>query len=153
NSTSIDHGAELPIAQDPWPMTCLLYGMVRFDQLFTPRQLLALTTFRNLVGETRERVRRDALAAGLPDDETSLDAGGTGALAYAEAVSVYLWCVLARVLHYSSTVCAWLPKDSAIARTFTKQAIPITWDFAEGSVFEKCSTEWGQCCQVITGCL
>ncbi len=51
---------------------------------------MALTTFSDLVGEARERIRRDAVAAGLPDDDRSLDAGGTGAKAYAEAVSVYL---------------------------------------------------------------
>jgi putative DNA methylase len=51
---------------------------------------VALTTFSDLVGEARERIRRDAVAAGLPDDDTPLDAGGTGARAYAEAVSVYL---------------------------------------------------------------
>ncbi len=153
NATSIDHRADLPIARDPWPMTCLLYGMERFDQLFMPRQLLALTTFRDLIIEAQDRIRKDALAAGLTDDDKPLDKGGTGALAYAQAISVYLWCILARVVHYSSTVCAWLPKDSAIARTFTKQAIPITWDFAEGSVFGKCSTEWNQCCHVVSSCL
>ena len=58
--------------------------------LFTPRQLVALTTFSDLVQEARERVKRDALAAGLPDDGKRLDAGGTGATAYADAVAVYL---------------------------------------------------------------
>ena len=58
--------------------------------LFTPRQLVALTTFSDLVQEARERVKRDALAAGLPDDGKPLAAGGTGATAYADAVGVYL---------------------------------------------------------------
>ena len=55
-----------------------------------PRQLVALTTFSDLVQEARERVKRDALAAGLPDDGKRLAAGGTGATAYADAVAVYL---------------------------------------------------------------
>jgi putative DNA methylase len=129
------------------------YGITTFGELFTPRQLMALTTFSDLLGEARERVLRDAISAGLPDDNVPLEADGTGALAYADAVSVHLWSILARVLHYSSTNCAWLPKDSAIARTFTKQALPMTWDYAEGNVFEKCSTEWDQCCQVVTCCI
>jgi putative DNA methylase len=67
-----------------------LYGLKTFGDLFTPRQLVALTTFSDLVGEAMERVKRDALAAGLPDDDKPLRDGGTGATAYAEAVGVYL---------------------------------------------------------------
>ena len=44
------------------------YGLAAFSDLFTPRQLVALTTFSDLVTEARARVRRDAIAAGLPDD-------------------------------------------------------------------------------------
>ena len=144
---------DLKLPDNPRDFKTPNYGLMTFGDLFTPRQLVALTTFSDLVGEARERIRRDAVAAGLPDDDHGIDAGGNGARAYAEAVSVYLWCVLARVLHYSSTNCTWLPKDSAIARTFTKQAIPMSWDYAEGSVFEKCSTEWDQCSHVITCCM
>jgi putative DNA methylase len=66
------------------------YGMDRFDQLFTDRQLVALSTFSDLVGEAMAQVRRDAIAAGLPDDPKPLRDGGTGAAAYAETVGVYL---------------------------------------------------------------
>ena len=62
------------------------YGMTKWSDLFTPRQLVALTTFSDLVQEARERVQRDALAAGLPDDGKPLRDGGTGATAYADAV-------------------------------------------------------------------
>ena len=68
-----------------------LYGFLStFADLFTPRQLVALTTFSDLVTEARARVERDAIVAGLPDDSTPLRDGGTGAKAYAEAVGVYL---------------------------------------------------------------
>ena len=66
------------------------YGLDKLGDLFTPRQLVALTTFSDLVQEAREQVKRDALAAGLPDDGKTLRDGGTGATAYAEAVAVYL---------------------------------------------------------------
>ena len=66
------------------------YGMIKWRDLFTPRQLVALTTFSDLVTEARARVERDAIVAGLPDDSTPLRDGGTGATAYAEAVAVYL---------------------------------------------------------------
>ena len=64
--------------------------MTTFGDLFTPRQLVALTTFSDLVTEARARVERDAIVAGLPDDSTPLRDGGTGATAYSEAVGVYL---------------------------------------------------------------
>jgi putative DNA methylase len=64
--------------------------MNTFADLFTPRQLVALTTFSDLVAEAREKAIKDAIAAGLPDDDVPLAEGGTGARAYGEAISVYL---------------------------------------------------------------
>ncbi len=64
------------------------YGMTRWSDLFTPRQLVALTTFSDLVGEATTRVRRDVPATMRPDDDTPLAEGGAGAQAYAETVSV-----------------------------------------------------------------
>ena len=54
------------------------YGLTKFADLFTPRQLVALTTFSDLVDEARERVHKDAVASGLPADNMPLDDGGTG---------------------------------------------------------------------------
>ena len=70
--------------------TCVPYGLATWGDLFTPRQLVALTTFSDLVQEAREQVQRDALAAGVSGDGKALRDGGTGATAYAEAVGVYL---------------------------------------------------------------
>ena len=72
------------------------YGLMTFADLFTPRQLVALTTFSDLVQEARERVKRDALAARLPDDGKPLRDGGTGTAAYADAVGVYLGLVVSK---------------------------------------------------------
>ena len=65
------------------------YGMSRWRDLFTRLQLIALTTFSALVEKAMERVRRNTMAVGLPDDIRPLGEGGTGATAYAEAVFVY----------------------------------------------------------------
>ena len=70
--------------------------MTTFGDLFTDRQLVALNTFSDLVHEARAEIERDALAAGLSGDPTPLRDGGTGAKAYAEAVSVYLAFALNR---------------------------------------------------------
>ncbi len=52
------------------------YGLTTFADLFTPRQLVALTTFSDLVQEARERVQRDALAAGFDSPTQPSPAGG-----------------------------------------------------------------------------
>ncbi len=105
------------------------YGMDRFDQLFTDRQLVALTTFSDLVAEARERVKRDAVVAGLPDDNVSLRDGSTGATAYAEAVGVYLGCATDRSADYWSSLAIWA--GDFVAHTFGRQALPMTWDYSE----------------------
>ena len=67
---------------------------------------MALTTFSDLVQEARERVKRDALAAGLPDDGKPLRDGGTGATAYADAVGVYLAFAIEQDWRYGISTCA-----------------------------------------------
>src|SRR5690606_25448319 len=106
-----------------------------YGDLFTPRQLVALTTFSDLVGEAMAQVRRDALAAGLPDDATPLRDGGTGAAAYAEAVGVYLAFAVDKGTDYWSTICSWHSSKELIRNTFGRQAIPMTWDYAETNPF------------------
>lgn len=120
------------------------YGLTTFADLFTPRQLVALTTFSDLVQEARERVQRDARAAGLPNDVKPLRDGGTGAMAYAEAVGVYLAFALSRSVDRGSTVCSWdnSPKMEALRNTFGRQAIPMVWDFAEGNPYSESSGNW-----------
>lgn len=107
------------------------YGMTTWGDLFTVRQLVALTTFSDLVAEARDKIRADALAAGLPDDPTALRDHGTGATAYAEAVSVYLAFAISKVADRGSTICTWFTDRDSTRNTFARQAIPMTWDFAE----------------------
>ena len=109
------------------------YGMTRHCDLFTPRQLVALTTFSDLVGEAREKVKADAIAAGMIDDGLSLNDGGTGATAYADAVSTYLAFGVDKGADYWSSICSWHISRETIGHLFTKQAIPMTWDFAEAN--------------------
>jgi putative DNA methylase len=108
-----------------------IYGFKVFGDYFTPRQLVALTTFSDLVSETRERVKQDALAAGMSDAGTGLDLGGTGALAYAEAIGVYLALAVDKAADYNSALVAWSPTRDQAKTTFSRQAIPMVWDFAE----------------------
>ncbi|HEL3840456.1 TPA: DUF1156 domain-containing protein [Stenotrophomonas maltophilia] len=107
------------------------YGMDTFGQLFTPRQLVALTTFSDLIGEARGHIRSDALQAGLNDDGRGLDAGGTGPTAYSEAVAVYLSFALSKLADRGSSICTWFTERDSTRNTFGRQSIPMTWDYAE----------------------
>ena len=109
------------------------YGISMWGDLFTRRQILALTTFSDLVQEAMERVRRDAAAAGLAEDERPLRDGGMGATAYAEVVAVYLALAVDKVADRNSTVCAWASLREHARNTFGRQAIPMVWDFAESN--------------------
>ena len=111
------------------------YGMKKWRDLFTPRQLVTLTTFCDLVGEVRERIRLDALKCEDVDDGLSLHQGGSGAKAYADAVSVYLAAATSRWSDLSNTICSWNTTNQNIRALFTRQAIQMSWDFAELSPF------------------
>jgi putative DNA methylase len=119
-----------------------MYGMPTWGDAFSPRQLIALTTFSDLVQEVREQVKRDMLAANLVDDGRHLAAGGTGPTAYSQAISVYLGCVLSRLASYNNTICVWNMKGGSVAQIFARQAIPMSWDYIEVNPLEKMSGNW-----------
>lgn len=113
------------------------YGIMYWKQLFTKRQLTALTTFSDLVAEAQQKATQDALAADMADDGIPLAEGGTGALAYGQAVGVYLTFVIDRQANYSSTINTW--GGDFIVQTFGRQAIPMIWDYAETNIFSHSS--------------
>ena len=119
------------------------YGLYEFGDLFTPRQLVALTTFSDLVHEARELATQDALRAGLADDGVPLRDGGTGARAYGEAVSVYLAFAVSRIADFMTTITRWLADSVGRPKNvFARQAIPMMWDYAEVNIFSGRAGSW-----------
>jgi len=119
---------DVAIANDPRPMTCLLYGMTRFKDLFTPRQTVALGTFCDLLPDARSQAAVDATSA-----STKARRSNTDAKAYADAVSVYLAFALSKQADLGNSLCRWEPIAQCPRQLFGRQAIPIIWDFAEGN--------------------
>lgn len=115
--------------------TCVPYGLTTWGHLFTARQLVALTTFSDLVEGAHERVKQDALAAGLTDDPCPLRDGGMGGTAYAEAVGFYLAIPTSRWADFSNTLCTWNQTNQNVRVLFSRQALPMTWDYVELSPF------------------
>ncbi|MGW8158422.1 MAG: DUF1156 domain-containing protein [Desulfoprunum sp.] len=126
---------EVDICHWPGRTNVVEYGMTKFGDLFTPRQLVALATFSDLVQEMRERVRNDAIKAGLPDDGKTLCEGGTNATAYADSAGVYLAFLVNQVANHSSSVCGWNSANAQMRAVFARQAIPMVWDYAESNPF------------------
>ena len=112
-----------------------LYGFNETSDLFTPRQLTALTTFSSLVSEAQQKAEADAVAVGVFNDHIALSEGGSGARAYGEAVGVYLAFVVDKMADYHSSICSWHSSKELIRNTFGRQAIPMVWDFAEANPF------------------
>lgn len=123
-----------------WPgrINVYRYGMTEWANLFTNRQLVALTTLSDLVSEVRSKVLEDALAAGIPAGER-LEDGGVGAEAYADAVVTYLALAVSRTTDYSSNLCSWHSGRDSIRNLFSRQAIPMVWDYAEANLFSNSS--------------
>ncbi len=120
--------SETELSTHPQYMAAPRYGMTRHRDLFTPRQLMALITFSDLVSEAREQVLEDS--------------GGN--IAYSNAVATYLALAVDRVVDRHSTICTWdaSPSKLQLRNTFARQAIPMSWDFAEGNPFCMSSGTW-----------
>jgi len=126
------------------------YGLTTYGDLFTPRQLVALTTFSDLVGEAMERVKRDALAAGLPEDGIGINDGGTGATAYGDAVGVYLAFCVDKMTDTNTCLCIWQVDPPRLRATFGRQALPMVWDYAEANIFGDAAGDFGRCVGSLT---
>ena len=122
--------------------TVYVYGLDEWHKLFSPRQLVALTTFSDLLPEVHRAVVADAAVAGLERDGVRLRDGGTGAEAYADAIVTYLAFVVDKCADYWSTLCSWHNTGEKMRNTFGRQAIPMTWDFAECNPFSSSTGNW-----------
>lgn len=149
-----------------------VYGMNNFGDLFTNRQLVALTTFSDLVMEARARVLADARSAGLELADGAAKGGNTGteiisagttgaskstaaresgvseapdgAERYADAVATYLAFGISKLSDRSSVICTWFTERDSTRSTFSRQALPMAWDFAElNTLNEGTGTFWG----------
>jgi len=119
-----------------------MYGMYSWGDAFTSRQLVALTTFSDLIDKIRQQLFVDALSAGFPNDNISLKDSGIGALGYAEAVSIYLVLAIGRLVNRCATVTVWNTHGEKIEQVFARQAIPMTWDFPETNPFSDSTGNW-----------
>ena len=115
------------------------YGMREWRDLFTSRQLVALEAFSDLVSKAQQAIAKDALRAGWTVEGSGLAEGGTDALAYAQAVGVYLGLCVSRQANRTSTLSFWHSGRSTVEQVFARQALPMVWDFCEANPFSSSS--------------
>jgi putative DNA methylase len=141
------------LAYEPRAIWCTLYGQTTFADLFTARQLVSLTTFVDCLPSIHQQVVTDAASHGMANDGVPLSEGGRGARAYADAIVTYLALALSRAVDYGCRLATWRPKDGAMRSGLAKQALPFTWDFAEGSPFGPSSAGFAECVAVVANCV
>jgi putative DNA methylase len=121
------------------------YKFQTFRDYFSERQLTALGTFSDLLTEVRSKIASDCVTSGLSNDNLALCDGGLKARAYADAVSIYLGFAVNRLADRCATICGWDSSRDTIRNVFARQAIAMTWDFAEGNPFSDSSGNWISC--------
>lgn len=141
------------LAYYPGHLNTNVYGLDEFHKLFANRQLTALTTFSELVSEAQAKAEADAVAAGMKNDHLPLCNGGDGARAYGEAVGVYLAFAVDSLADIGSSIASWINSIGAIRNTFGRQAIPMTWDYAEGNPFSNSSGCFGNMLEWVYKCI
>ena len=126
-------GLDAPLSAKPRDITARNFGLTTFANLFTNRQLMALTTFSDLVVEVRARVAADARAGGLSRSDSE---------EYSRGVAVYLASVVDRAADNWSSLASWHSGNGQLRNVFARQAIPMVWDFAEANPFSSSSVSW-----------
>ena len=109
------------------------YGMTKWSDIFSKRQLLVLSTFSELVGEVIKLIELDAINANLSNDTIKLRSGGLGALSYAESLGVYLAFTVSKMANRANTIATWMPDVQCPGHLFRRHAIPMSWDYSEGN--------------------
>lgn len=110
-----------------------IYGMPNLGDLFTNRQLVALTMFSDLVQEAQEKIRADMHQQEVAVEQTAK---------YAQAIATYLAFALDRLVDRNSAVCSWDSSRDSIRSTFGRQAIPMIWDYVESNPFSDYTGNW-----------
>jgi putative DNA methylase len=135
-------GLIIEMSPNPRDVWCRNFGLNTPADLFTPRQLVATTTFSDLVQEARTKAIDDAKAAGMTDHGLGIDAGGKGATAYGDALAVYLTFSVDRLADYNSSIATWKASGEQVMQTYKRQALPMTWDFPESNILGEKSICW-----------
>ncbi|HAB39560.1 MAG TPA: hypothetical protein DCE52_16445 [Rhodobacteraceae bacterium] len=133
---------ETNLSPNPRDLWCRNFGLKQPKDLFTNRQISALNTFSELVLEIREEIKRDLMKSGLSSSSGKVTEDVALMKDYLDAVCLYLSFVVDKFADYWSSICTWHSSGEKIRNTFGRQAIPMSWDFAETNPFSNSTGNW-----------
>ncbi len=131
-----------PMPDNPRWFSPPAFGMTDYADIFTDRQLVALTTFSDLIQEAQEKAEEDAVKAGISNDHIDFTCEGNGARAYGQAVGVYLAFIIDKMADLSNALNRWEANAQCPRQLFGRQAVPMIWDYAESNIFSSSSGSW-----------
>ncbi len=120
-----------------------LYGLPKFSDLFTPRQLTVMVTLSDLIKAVRKDVMKDASDT-LSEKE---------AREYCKSISVFLALALDRCADFNNSLCRWTAGNQKVMNLFGRQAIPMVWDFAEANTLGDGVGAWSTCSNYVADCI
>jgi adenine-specific DNA methylase len=103
----------------------ILYGMTKWCDLFNPRQKLTMITFADKVRDAFKLM----LAEGYEDE-------------YARAVVTYLAIGIDNMTEKNNSISRWANTKETIAGSFSRQALPMVWDYMESNPFSGSTGDW-----------
>ena len=139
STVTVDWRPDFDLPKHSQYVGTLGYGLTRFDQLFTDRQLLVLNTFSKQISFVWKMIVDDAVKAGITNKGHSLEDGGTDASSYADAVCAYLALAVDKLADRNSSLASWANTREHARNTFGRQAYSMSWDFAECNPFSSSS--------------
>jgi putative DNA methylase len=115
------------------------YGITNWSDLYTPRQLVTLTTFSDLLAEIRIKIDNDTAAVGTQSDVFLDENADYGSRFYSDAIVTYLAFLIDQMANHSSILCGWNSANTQMRSVFSRQALSMTWDYAEVNLFSDSS--------------
>ena len=127
------------IANYPGYLNPPAYGLTSFEALFTERQLYFIDELCAILKETAEEIEKTACNFGFKNDHIGLEQGGREALAYSQALKIYLSFVIDKIADYHSSICSWNAVGQKMRNTFGLTGMSMSWDYAEANPFSGAS--------------
>lgn len=112
---------------------CSAYGLSTWAHLFTSRQIAGLVTLSDLLKDGHSQISKDAKKAGLGDADSE---------AYAKAVTTFLALAIDRCADFNCSLSTWKPSGQQQMHLFTRQSLPMAWDFAEANLLGEKAICW-----------
>jgi putative DNA methylase len=123
---------------------CSAYGLNTWGHLFTARQIIVLEAVSDLIKAIRADLKRDCLSAGHTPEQ---------AAQYALSVDTFLALALDRCSDFNNALCRWSSSNQKVMNLFSKQALPMVWDFAEANTLGESVGAWKTCCDYVADCI